>query len=298
MGKVAGCCGEGGEGMTPRTGDRSGIGAEPAGFRQDRGVAGVWDGDPWPAFLIMNLPRCFLLACVLGAGLVDTSGATPLPAGLLSEFDKAWPANRAIQLVFHGHSVPAGYHRTPDVRPFESYPHLVFAELKRRHPRAVINVIVTAIGGENSVQGAARFGRDVLCHRPDVVFIDYALNDRGLPEAEVATAWRSMIREAKERKVPVVLLTPTGDSGAKLGDPADPLERCAAMIRKLAGDEGVWLADVLAAWEAEIARGTPLAGLLSQANHPNLRGHRIAADAMLALFGDAPGQGAPGTPRE
>jgi hypothetical protein len=37
-----------------------------------------------------------------------------------------WPENRAIYIVFHGHSVPAGYHRAPEVKPFDSYPHMVF----------------------------------------------------------------------------------------------------------------------------------------------------------------------------
>lgn len=211
---------------------------------------------------------------------------TLLPEALRAEFSKVWPGNRAIHLVFHGHSVPAGYHKTPDVRPFESYPHLVMAELKHRYPTAVVNTIVTAIGGENSVAGAARFERDVLTLRPDVVFIDYALNDRRLPLEAVETAWRSMIRAAKERGIPVVLLTPTGDQSADLGNPADPLEIRAQGIRKLAAEENVLLADVFAAWRAEIATGTPQAELMSQVNHPNLRGHTLAAKVVLEVFGD------------
>lgn len=83
-----------------------------------------------------------------------------------------WPKNRTVNLVFHGHSVPAGYHKTPEVRPFESYPHLVHLAVKARYPHAVVNGIVTAIGGENCVAGEARFERDVLRHQPDLVMID------------------------------------------------------------------------------------------------------------------------------
>src|SRR5687768_5529471 len=95
-----------------------------------------------------------------------------------SELQKAWPHNRAINLVFHGHSVPAGYFATPVVNTLEAYPQQVLRGLKEKYPNAVINVIVTAIGGENSVKGAARFSSTVLIHQPDVLFIDYALNDR------------------------------------------------------------------------------------------------------------------------
>ena len=31
------------------------------------------------------------------------------------ELKKEWPKNRTINLVFHGHSVPAGYFKTPIV---------------------------------------------------------------------------------------------------------------------------------------------------------------------------------------
>ncbi len=199
----------------------------------------------------------------------------------------AWPQNRAVNLVFHGHSVPAGYHVTPDVRPFESYPHLVHLALKQRYPKAVVNAIVTAIGGESSVPGAERFEREVLVHRPDVVFIDYGLNDRRQTLEETEAAWRSMIRMCKERGIAVVLLTPTGDSRADMTREDDPLRLRAELIRRLAAEEQVLLADVSAAWLAELAAGTKEQELLSQVNHPNLRGHRLAAGVIDRTLRDA-----------
>lgn len=232
---------------------------------------------------MMKLTLVFaLLSC---GGLL--AAETLLPEALREEMSKAWPKNRALNLVFHGHSVPAGYHKTPEVKPFESYPHLVMVELKRRYPTAVVNIIVTAIGGENSVSGAARFERDVLIHRPDVIFIDYALNDRALPLEKVEESWLAMIRAAKRQGVPVVLLTPTGDKSVDMNNPADPLELRAGLIRKIARDEGVLIADVFAAWREELAKGVSQEQLMSQVNHPNLRGHGIAARTLTNLFGPA-----------
>ncbi|MFT7362192.1 MAG: acyl-CoA thioesterase-1, partial [Algoriphagus sp.] len=85
------------------------------------------------------------------------------------EFQKKWPENRTINLVFHGHSVPAGYFKTPIVNTLESYPYLVLKELKAQYPYAVINIINTSIGGEDSKSGAQRFKSDVLIHKPDVL---------------------------------------------------------------------------------------------------------------------------------
>ncbi len=225
----------------------------------------------------------FLL--LLAFSITPVLAAEPaLPPALLAGLQVKWPENRTINLVFHGHSVPSGYHKTPEVKPFESYPQLVYQELKPRYPFAVINIIVTAIGGENSIQGAARFERDVLCHHPDVVFIDYALNDRKQPRDQVEAAWRSMISSAKKAGVPVILITPTGDSAANLTAPQDPLCQCADLIRRLAKEENLLLADVLAAWQAEVAKGTPQTELLSQPNHPNLRGHTLAAEVIVRPF--------------
>lgn len=213
----------------------------------------------------------------LFAGFAKAQDLTPL-----SELMKtAWPKNRMINVVFHGHSVPAGFHKTPEVKTFESYPHLVHVKLKEQYPHAVINVITTAIGGENSIPGAARFERDVLSMKPDIIFIDYALNDRRQPADKVEAAWLEMIASAKKAKVPVVLLTPTGDSSAKLDDPNDPLNQRAEIIRKIAREQNVLLGDVFAAWVAEVKKGTPQTDLLSQGNHPNLKGHTLAAESIF-----------------
>jgi lysophospholipase L1-like esterase len=91
------------------------------------------------------------------------------------ELQKKWPENRTINLVFHGHSVPAGYFKTPIVNTLESYPYLVLQELKAQYPYAVINVINTSIGGEDSKSGAQRFESDVLIHKPDLLFIGLCL---------------------------------------------------------------------------------------------------------------------------
>ena len=67
-----------------------------------------------------------------------------------AELRKTWPESRTINFVFHGHSVPSGYFVTPDVRKFESYPHLALVKIKDEYPSAVVNSITTSIGGENA----------------------------------------------------------------------------------------------------------------------------------------------------
>jgi lysophospholipase L1-like esterase len=205
-------------------------------------------------------------------------------AGLAEAMGVQWPKNRAITIVCHGHSVPAGYFRTPVVDTFNAYPHLLHLGLKQRAPHAVINVIVTAIGGENAEAGAKRFADEVLTHKPDLVTIDYALNDRGIGLERAQAAWSAMIDQAGAKRIPLILLTPTPDQSAKLDDAQDPLNQHAEQIRRLAAEHHLALVDSLAAFKAAIAKGAPLAGLMSQVNHPNRQGHELVAAGLLAWF--------------
>jgi lysophospholipase L1-like esterase len=193
---------------------------------------------------------------------------------------KTWPQNKTVNLVFHGHSVPSGYFRTPDVQTLSAYPQLVLKALKEKYPHAVVNVIVTAIGGENSVQGAARFRKTVLNHQPDVLFIDYALNDRKLGLERSKAAWEKMIRQALKRKIKVVLLTPSPDINVAWDAPESELALFAAQIRALAEKYHTGIVDSYAIFSKQ----DNVKALMAQSNHPNEKGHQLIADGIMQCF--------------
>lgn len=203
---------------------------------------------------------------------------------LRDELTRRWPRNRTINVVCHGHSVPAGYFKTPIVDTFNAYPHLLHVALKKRFPHAVINVIVTSIGGEESHLGSARFAADVLAKAPDLITIDYGLNDRRIGLKRSRQAMESMLRAARKRKIPVLLLTPTADQRARLQDAEDPLTQQARFLRSLAAEQGVGLADSYAAFIAKIDAGMPVAELMSQSNHPNRAGHELVVTELMKWF--------------
>lgn len=221
--------------------------------------------------------------CVSEATAETAAPATYLES-LRVELQKQWPANRRVNVVFHGHSVPSGYFRGGLVRPLDSYPHLVHVALNKQYPTSVVSPIVTGIGGEHSEQGAARFEADVLAKQPDVVTIDYSLNDRSIGLKRARRAWESMIHQALDADVKVILLTPSVDSNADFDNPDDPLCQHAAQVRELAAEHGVGLVDSLAAFQAGVTEGTPVNKLLSQPNHPNRRGHELIAELFEPWF--------------
>lgn len=200
------------------------------------------------------------------------------------ELQKEWPQNRTINIVVHGHSVPAGYFKTPIVDTFNAYPHLLHQALKEKYPYAVINVIVTAIGGENSQSGEKRFNDDVLQKKPDVILIDYGLNDRRIGLEAANKAWKSMIQQAISNNIKIILLTPTGDTSSNMDEQNDPLNQHAEQIRALAIKHQIGLVDSLKLFKQYINGGRQLEDLMSQVNHPNRNGHEIVANDIATWF--------------
>ena len=197
---------------------------------------------------------------------------------------KEWPNNRTVNLVFHGHSVPAGYFKTPVVNTLEAYPYQVLKALKVAYPYAVINVINTSIGGEHSESGAKRFAADVLTHKPDVLFIDYALNDRGIGLDKAKASWEAMINQALEKNIKIILLTPSPDTSVHLSEPGNVLEKHSLQIKSLAKKYGIGLADSYAAFKQVVISGDSLNAYMSQINHPNAKGHSLITEAILKYF--------------
>lgn len=229
----------------------------------------------------------FLMAFVLLAqadGKMAIADRTTYLNEIKEQLQLKWPKNRTINLVFHGHSVPAGYFVTPNVQTLSSYPHLSLKKVKKIYPWAVVNSITTAIGGENSVAGAQRFSTEVLSHRPDVLFIDYGLNDRRAGLEAAKEAWEQMIEEALEKGVKVILLTPTPDLREDLLASDTKLGKHAAQIRALAAKYKVGLVDSYQLFQ-DLAKKERLEDYMAQSNHVNALGHDIVANDIKRWFG-------------
>lgn len=204
-----------------------------------------------------------------------------------AELNKIWPANRTMNIVCHGHSIPCGYTANHVVRMLDAYPHILCENLTRRFPMAVMNVIVSGIGGEASNDGAKRFQEDVLCYRPFIITIDYGRNDMFLPMKLVEDSWRNMIEKSLEKGVKVILITPAPDSGQIYYEKEKRLnsdEALAELIRKLADEYETGLADGTLAFEKRLAAGELVNDYLISVNHLNRDGHNLIAKEILKWF--------------
>ena len=232
-------------------------------------------------FLLSILTGFFAHAQNSESGMVDHSDYL---SDLKNELLKKWPQNRTVNIVFHGHSVPAGYFKTPHVNTMGAYPSLFLKKLKEIYPYALVNVIVTAIGGENSLNGSIRFEKDVLTHKPDVILIDYALNDRGAGLEKAKEAWSWMIKMAKEQDIPVILLTPSPDQSVDYENPDNELKKHTDQIIQLAKENQVALVDTYKIFGFLYSNKEQLSKYMSQVNHPNEQGHELIANEIIEWF--------------
>jgi len=235
------------------------------------------------------MKNSFLIFTVLLFGVGQLSGQEVASKASYLEKIKAdmlveWPKNRTINLVFHGHSVPAGYFKTPAVNTLGAYPFLVLKDIKSVYPLTVVNIINTSIGGENSESGLKRFESDVLTHKPDVLFIDYALNDQGMGLERAKIAWEKMIRMALEKNIKVILLTPSPDQRVDIKDDLSILDQHANQIKELAKSFQIGLIDTYALFKNQVKSGHNLVDYMSQVNHPNEKGHQMISDDIMGYF--------------
>lgn len=205
---------------------------------------------------------------------------------LLANMEKQWPNNKTNNFVFHGHSVPSGYFNTPYVNTLQAYPHLTLCYLKERFPYAVINVITTSIGGEQSEQGAFRFKEEVLTMQPDVLFIDYVLNDRSIGLERARLAWVKMIEEALVNNKKIILLTPSPDMNEDILDDNSLLAKHSKQIRELALFYKIGLVDCYREFKNRCNVGESLSSYMSQSNHPNEKGHQLIFEEIKKILAD------------
>jgi lysophospholipase L1-like esterase len=134
------------------------------------------------------------------------------------------------------------------------------------------------------VKGAERFERDVLIHKPDLILIDYSLNDRGVGLDKAYSAWNQMIKSAKDQGVKVILLTSSPDQNVSYADPENELKKHTDQVRKLASENQLGLADSYQAFEFLYSDKEQLSKYMSQVNHPNELGHELIANELIKWF--------------
>lgn len=70
--------------------------------------------------------------------------------------------------------------------------------LQEQYPKAKVSEIYAAIGGTGSTLGVCRNRKDVLAQKPDLLFIEFAVNDGGTGPDEIHRAMEGLVRQTWE----------------------------------------------------------------------------------------------------
>jgi len=69
------------------------------------------------------------------------------------------------------------------------------AWFQQQFPKAHLKEINAAIGGTGSDLGVFRLKQDVLDHQPDLVFVEFAVNDSGVPTEQIQRTMEGIVRQ-------------------------------------------------------------------------------------------------------
>src|SRR5271156_3467883 len=99
----------------------------------------------------------------------------PSAIGDFVRFDRLAHEGASLNVVFLGGSLTWGARATDPQH--TSYRALVGTKLRKLYPKAQFWFWDAAIGGTGSQLAVFRLERDVLARKPDLVFLDFTIND-------------------------------------------------------------------------------------------------------------------------
>jgi lysophospholipase L1-like esterase len=148
--------------------------------------------------MIVTMLAVGLMALVCTAAMGDGPAAGP-KHNLVTFFNKC-RAGGDVTVAYIGGSITA----QEGWRPFTT------KWLGEQFKGLKVHEVNAAIGGTGSWLGVYRLYKDVLAHDPDLLFVEFAVNDNGAPDDDVKATMEGIVRQAWSRpKKPDIMFTYT-----------------------------------------------------------------------------------------
>lgn len=160
--------------------------------------------------------------------------------------------------------------------PKNCYAYLVYEWWKKSFPNAAFSFVNGGIGGTTSHYGGARAWKDVLCYRPDIVTVDFSVNDDANEFFE--ETYEGMLRRllaAPSAPAVVVLNNVFYDTGKNAQD----------YHNRIADHYGIPHVSIKDTVYPDVESGKIVRADITPDNlHPNDKGHRLVADEICKLL--------------
>ena len=188
--------------------------------------------------------------------------------------------DKKLNVVYLGGSVTAGAGASSSDA--TSWRGLTGVWLKNMFPDVEVNLYNSAMGGSGSMLGAFRTDADVLAHDPDLVFVEFAVNDSysgHYTDGTVQFYYESILRQIREKSPDTEIISIfVTDQGLLQQTDMSPI---AKLHNEVAAHYGVTGIDVGRAMNNHItSTGAAWSEYVSDSVHPGDKGYAIYGDVI------------------
>lgn len=160
--------------------------------------------------------------------------------------------------------------------PKNCYAYLVYEWWKKSFPNAAFSFVNGGIGGTTSHYGGARAWKDVLCYRPDIVTVDFSVNDDA----------NEFFEETYEGTIRRLLAAPSAPAVVVLNNVFyDTGKNAQNYHNRIADHYGIPHVSIKDTVYPDVESGKIVRADITPDNlHPNDKGHRLVADEICKLL--------------
>ena len=160
--------------------------------------------------------------------------------------------------------------------PKTCYAYLVYEWWKKSFPNAAFSFVNGGIGGTTSHYGGARAWKDVLCYRPDIVTVDFSVNDDA----------NEFFEETYEGTLRRLLMAPSAPAVVVLNNVFyDTGKNAQDYHNRIADHYGIPHVSIKDTIFPDVESGKIVRADITPDNlHPNDKGHRLVADEICKLL--------------
>lgn len=160
--------------------------------------------------------------------------------------------------------------------PKTCYAYLVYEWWKKSFPNAAFSFVNGGIGGTTSHYGGARAWKDVLCYRPNIVTVDFSVNDDA----------NEFFEETYEGTIRRLLAAPSAPAVVVLNNVFyDTGKNAQDYHNRIADHYGIPHVSIKDTVYPDVESGKIVRADITPDNlHPNDKGHRLVADEICKLL--------------
>ncbi|WP_269523262.1 SGNH/GDSL hydrolase family protein [Coraliomargarita parva] len=154
----------------------------------------------------LALAAVFLSACASTTSTQMNAPASPAKQASVASFHQRAQAGEPLNIVFLGGSLTWGANASdPQIT---SYRGRMTSWLREQYPNTPLHIHDAAIGGTGSDLALFRLERDVLAHDPDLVFLDFTVNDNaGGTDHERLACYETLMRRILDSDAALIQVT-------------------------------------------------------------------------------------------